>query len=232
MSSKKPKGNVNFHQDWEVKYGVQICTRDPMSKEVSSVVCLICTNFGRKDIDEGNRKRKRKQTANDKYFTSPWRTDSFVSHLRTQQHSSIWEEYKNLSSAEKKTYLATFESPEVVTLRSFKQPEASTTAKIIAKQKCSFVIDADIVTKVIVDLLLTPPPPRTQGGSDEDLLEAASATTALFSSEEEYEVDGFGDEGSTSTEVVIEERRRILKVFVHSAEEDVYSLCPESNATS
>ena len=51
----------------------------------------------------------------------------------------------------------------------------------------------------------------------------ASATAALLLSEEE-DVDGFGDEGSTSTEVVIEERRRILKMFVHNAEEDVYTV--------
>ena len=68
MFSKKPKVNVRFNQqDWEVKYGVQICTRDPVSKEVSSVVCLMCTNFGRYDIDEANQKQK--QTANDKNFT-------------------------------------------------------------------------------------------------------------------------------------------------------------------
>ena len=105
MSSKKPKGNVKFHEDWEVKYGVQICTRDPVSKEVSSAVCLMCTNFGRNDIDEADRKRKR--TTNDKYFTPPppWRTDNFVSHLHTQ-HSSMWEEYKNLSAAEKKSSAA------------------------------------------------------------------------------------------------------------------------------
>ena len=109
-----------------------------------------------------------------------------------------------------------------MTLLSFIQPEASIKTKIIAKQKCSFVIDADIVTKVIVDLLLTPPPPRTQGGSDEDLLEA-SATAALLLSEEE-DVAGFGEEGSTRTEVVIEGRRRILKMFVHDAEEDVYTI--------
>ena len=41
---------------------------------------------------------------------------------------------------------------------------------------------------------------------------------------EEEDVDGFGDEGSTSTEVVIAERRRILKMFVHDAEEDVYTV--------
>ena len=204
-----------------MKYGVQICTRDPVSKEASSAVCLMCTNFGRDDIDEADRKRKR--TTNDKYFTPPWRSDNFVSHLRTQ-HSSMWEEYRNLSTVEKRSYFASSESPEAVTLRSFVQPEASIKAKIIAKQKCSFIIDADILTKVIVDLLLALPPPRTQGGtSDGDLTEASATAAALLLSEEE-DVDGVGDEGSTSTEVVNAERRRILKMFVHDAEEGVYTV--------
>ncbi len=88
VTSKKPKGGaVKFHQDWEVKHAVQICTRDPVSKDVSSVECLMCTNFGREDDVEGA-ERKRKQTTNDKYYTAPWRTDNFVGHLR-KQHAFI-----------------------------------------------------------------------------------------------------------------------------------------------
>ena len=48
-------------------------------------------------------------------------------------------------------------------LRSFVQPEASVKAQIIAKQKCSFVIDGDIVSKIIMDLLLMP---FEEGGKD------------------------------------------------------------------
>jgi hypothetical protein len=79
MTPKKPKGALKFHQDWEMKYAVQICTRDPVTKDVLSAVCLMCTNFGR-DSDESS-ERKRKRTANDKYYTAPWRTDNFVSQL-------------------------------------------------------------------------------------------------------------------------------------------------------
>jgi hypothetical protein len=50
MTPKKTKGALKFHQDWEVKYAVQICTRDPASKDVTSVVRLLCTNFGRDQI--------------------------------------------------------------------------------------------------------------------------------------------------------------------------------------
>ena len=84
------------------------------------------------------------------------------------------------------------------------------------------LMQADILSKLIVDLLLTPPPPRTRGGIDEHSLEA-SATTALLLSEEG--ADGIGNEGrSTSTEVGIEETSRILKMFVHDAEDDAYAV--------
>ena len=48
-------------------------------------------------------------------------------------------------------------------LRSFVQPEASVKAQIIAKQKCSYVIDGNIVSKIIMDLLLMP---FEEGGQD------------------------------------------------------------------
>ncbi len=79
MTPKMGGSALNFHQDWEMKYGVQVCTRDPVSKEVSSVACLLCTNFGRDSDDALDRKRKR--TSNDKYYTAPWRSNDFVSHL-------------------------------------------------------------------------------------------------------------------------------------------------------
>ena len=152
MTSKKPMCAVKFHQEWDLKYALQISsTRDPVTKDVSSVVCLMCKHFGRDNDDETDQKRKR--TSNDNYFTAPCRTDNFVSHL-CKQHASMWDDYKKLSSAEKRCYFAATESPERVNLRSFVQPEASVKAKIIAKQKCSFVIDGDIVSKIIMDSLL------------------------------------------------------------------------------
>jgi hypothetical protein len=39
------------------------------------------------------------------------------------------------------------DAPEAVNLRSFVQPEASVKAQLFAKQKCSFVIDGEIISK-------------------------------------------------------------------------------------
>jgi hypothetical protein len=128
MTPKKGRVALKFHQqDWEVKYGVQVCTRDPVSKEVSSVVCLLCTNFGHDSDDALDRKQKR--TSNDKYYAAPWRTDNFVSHL-CKQHAPMWEDYKMLTNEEKKSFFTTSKAPEAVNLRSFVQPEASVKAQV------------------------------------------------------------------------------------------------------
>lgn len=219
MTSKKPKGAVKFHQDWEVKYAVQVCTRDPVSKDVCSVVCLMCTNFGREDDAEAA-ERKRKRTSNDKYYTAPWRTDNFVSHLR-KQHAVMWEEYRKLAHAEKIHFFAVTESPERVNLRSFVQPEASLKAQIIAKQKCSFVIDGDIVSKLILELLLTPTIEGRQDVLDEGSASASSNSAIL----PEEESDGGSDNEFTNTELYATlEKKRILKMFVYTAEDDVYTV--------
>ena len=83
---------------------MQVCTRAPVSKEVSSVMCLLCTNFGRDSDDALDRKQKR--TSNDKYYTAPWRTNDFVSHL-CKQHATLWEDYKKLMNEEKKSFFTT-----------------------------------------------------------------------------------------------------------------------------
>jgi hypothetical protein len=218
MTPKKTKGALKFHQDWEVKYAVQICMRDPVSKDVTSVVCLLCTNFGRDNNDAPDRKQKR--TSNDKYYVAPWRSDNVVSHLR-KQHAAMWEEYKKLTHEEKKSFFAATEAPEAVNLRSFVQPEASVKAQIIAKQKCSFVIDGDIVAKIIVDLLLTPA--RIEGGDAEaDDVDISSASPSSIALSEGEEGDDRSDELLNSDRFATLEKKRVLKMFVYNPEDDLY----------
>ena len=117
MTPQKARGALKFHLDWEVKYAVQICTCDQVSNDVSSVVvCLMCTSFGRDDDDAADRKRMR--TSNDKYYTAPWRSDNFVSHL-LKQHATMWKDYKKLTHKGKKSFFATTETPEAVNVQSF-----------------------------------------------------------------------------------------------------------------
>jgi hypothetical protein len=111
-----------------------------------------------------------------------------------------------------------------VNLQSFVQPaeEGGAMVWIIAQQKCSFyVIDADIVvvTKIIMDSLLMP---FKQGGQamldhDKDKEDVTILTKG----------DGDGiDEPTRSEDMMTQhyattEKRRILKMFVYTAVDDV-----------
>ncbi len=95
---------------------MQVCTCDPVSKDASSVVFLLCTIFGSDSDDTLDRKQQR--MSNYKYYTAPWRTDNFVSHL-CKQHATVWEDYKNLMNEEKKSFFTMRKAPEAVNLRSF-----------------------------------------------------------------------------------------------------------------
>lgn len=137
-----------YQPEWTLKFGLEVSTRDITTSEVTSAVCLFCRQFGREEDME----RKRKLTTNAKYFQYPWRSDNINSHLK-KQHPVKWEEYNSLSSEEKKNFFIKKESAEVVNMRSFVQPQASMKARIIAKQKCKFLIDEDIVETLICGLL-------------------------------------------------------------------------------
>jgi hypothetical protein len=170
--------------------------RDPVSKEVSSVVCLLCsTNCGRDSDDTLDHKQKR--TSNNKYYTAPWRTDNFVSHHRNQ-HATMWwdEDYEKLTNEEKKFFFNMSKAPEAVNLRLYVQPEASVKAQVVAKQKCSFVIDGDIISKIIVDLLLITPT-RIRGGDEADLEENSttgdSPPAYILLSDGEKEINSSND---------------------------------------
>ena len=92
-------------------------------------------------------------------------------------------------------------------------------AQLFAKQKCFLVIDADIVTKIIMDLLLMP----FEGGQDvlDDEEDDSASGVAILP-------EGDGDSSDEPTEnmtklyaTFLEKRRRILKMFVYTAEDDV-----------
>ena len=88
--SKRP--TINFQRDWELRFGVEVTSRDKSTGKVSSVVCLFCRHFGREDSESTNRKRK--STANAKYFTEPWRSDNFS--LDSILHCKQYHRLQNL----------------------------------------------------------------------------------------------------------------------------------------
>ena len=171
MENNRPTtSEKKFNEDWILKYGLEVSSRDASSSSssVTSVLCLFCRTFGREGSIKNN-SRKRKITENEKYFTGvPWRADNFSSHLKNQ-HPASWAQYQALSTDEKQSFFKrrSERAAEAVTVvQSFVQPEASLKAQIISKQKCKYIIDADIVNILIGELLLDDPPAPT----DEDFL--------------------------------------------------------------
>ena len=43
-----------FRTNWFFKYGLQVSTRDPTTKEITSVGCLICKRFGCEGKEEND----------------------------------------------------------------------------------------------------------------------------------------------------------------------------------
>jgi hypothetical protein len=129
----------------------------------------MCHNFGQ-EMDPNNdqeQERKQKGTANDKFFCPPWCTDNFTRHLMLN-HGARWKEYKRLCLNDKMNCFVKNESSETFNLRSFCIPPASSHANIVAKQKCTFVIDKVIVDDIIGDLLFDLDlecPDHIEGGS-------------------------------------------------------------------
>lgn len=111
------------------------------SSEVISAECLFCVYFGR-EVKVGS---KRKNTANIKYFTRPFRADNYKQH-HEQQHPIRWNEYKNASMEDKQTF---FEQSRPVkeTLHAFFGPKQTTRR---------FLINAPIVNVIIGDMLWNP----------------------------------------------------------------------------
>lgn len=68
-----------FQQDWVATYALQVSTRDPVSIDVSSVVCLLCSSVGGHNSSDTH-SYKQERMSNDECETAPWHTDTFVSH--------------------------------------------------------------------------------------------------------------------------------------------------------
>jgi hypothetical protein len=111
---KKARAAAKFQErEWTMKYGLQVSTRDPSTKEVKSMLCLFCKHFGREDVAGDKDVRNCKQTTDEKYFCSPWRTDNFLPHLR-KQHAAKWVEYQNLICEEKREHVVEIGSEQVI----------------------------------------------------------------------------------------------------------------------
>jgi hypothetical protein len=67
---------------------------------------LFCKRFWCVNAADDNESRKRKRTANTKFFTAPFRIENFAKHVRSQ-HAAQFEEYSALTFDEKKSFFDT-----------------------------------------------------------------------------------------------------------------------------
>ncbi|KAG3035039.1 hypothetical protein PC128_g232 [Phytophthora cactorum] len=100
---KRVKRLVPFLEAHEYMYGVRVVERDPVSREVTSVLCMFCAAFGRED-DPLPSLRRRARTQKPKYWGGPtFRTDNYKSHFK-KQHPIRWEQYQDLPPEQKQRY--------------------------------------------------------------------------------------------------------------------------------
>ncbi|KAE9022765.1 hypothetical protein PR003_g11965 [Phytophthora rubi] len=103
----KPKKHrdrgVKFNEKHTLKYGLSVCSRHAKTSVVESVMCKFCVAFGKESAADATRKRR--ATANIKYFRQPFRADHYLSHLEIN-HKHKWAEYEQASSPEKEKFFA------------------------------------------------------------------------------------------------------------------------------
>ena len=139
MPPKYSKKNLQFQREHAAKYGLKITSRHSQTSAVSSVACRFCIVFGKEEAVG----RKRKATANVKYFNS-FRTDNYESHIKTQ-HAQKWEEYRKLQTAEKEAFFVDHSVPWVETMTAHFEGGA-----------LQYLISKSIVEVIIGELLFHP----------------------------------------------------------------------------
>ena len=86
-----PRNTSIFKEKWQIDCGVRILTRNTVTNEVESIVCMFCKTFGKEEPEDAD-KRKRKRSQNVQKFTAPWRTDLMKKHnksIKDLRHHSL-----------------------------------------------------------------------------------------------------------------------------------------------
>ncbi|GAB9465066.1 hypothetical protein Gpo141_00002486 [Globisporangium polare] len=104
VKQKKHKDRgLKFNDKHALKYGLSVCSRNAKTSAVESVMCKFCVAFGKESA--GDSTRKRRATANIKYFRQPFRADHYLSHLEIN-HKHKWSEYEHASNVDKEKFFA------------------------------------------------------------------------------------------------------------------------------
>lgn len=96
---------AKFNEKHALKYGLSVCSRSNRGAAVETVMCKFCVAFGKESAADATRKRR--ATANIKYFRQPFRADHYLSHLEIN-HKLKWAEYEHRSDADKEKFFASY----------------------------------------------------------------------------------------------------------------------------
>lgn len=105
LPKKSKNRGLRFNEKHVLQYGLSICVRNAQTGSVESVMCKFCVAFG-KEAAGADGPRKRRVTANIKYFRQPFRADHYLSHLQIN-HREKWSEYEHAAVQEKEQFFAT-----------------------------------------------------------------------------------------------------------------------------
>lgn len=103
---KQKDRGLKFNEKHALKYGLTVCSRNAQTASVETVMCKFCVAFGKESAADGTRKRR--VTANVKYFRQPFRADHYQSHLEIN-HRQKWSEYEKATALEKEQFFAPVE---------------------------------------------------------------------------------------------------------------------------
>jgi hypothetical protein len=167
------KRGSQFRNEWLLKYGLAITTRDPKTSDILSIKCKFC-ELG-KDSSENENDRKRKRTERVKYYQKPWRKDNIERHLK-EQHSKRYHEYSNLTTDDKIKFFEQVEDAKP--FAAFLNPDAGQAGRK-AKRQILIDISKDVVD-VIINQLLTDYYADEGGADDHDGAEAETTYSEIF----------------------------------------------------
>lgn len=140
------------------KYGLEAVSRDPKTGDVAGIRCRFCVAFGR-DPKVG---QKRKPATTVHSWLAPFRYDNIENHLRSQ-HAVRWAQYSALKTDEEQdAFFASVAEPVKNTLHAHFVSESQSEREMV------FTFNAEVVDRLIGELLYTPEAADGSDGSDSD----------------------------------------------------------------
>lgn len=186
-----------YRSSYKLEYGMGKCTD-------GSASCLFCVTFGSEQPEPGeeNKERKRKRTDRQKFFTAPFVTAQFISHLKTM-HAKKYAAFTELSHAARENFFKV-EVKHTDTVKNYFEAENNT---------LEVFIDKPIVDILIGTLLLT------DDGDDDDDGGTSFKDRSLAIFRKEYD----GEDSDTKYRVVIKSVTQFRLTIRHLADALTFS---------